>query len=108
MWKIQFSGRYRITPAQYDLTLTGRNYFKMFYSCEARRSFHTAWVMSRCAQAEHIASMNSDTPSDGHSHTVPRRFKSAIEETPAAPAVQSAHPNLTLRTSRRIRQRLSP
>ena len=32
----------RTTPAQYDLTLTGCNYFKMFYACEARRSFHTA------------------------------------------------------------------
>jgi hypothetical protein len=32
---------------QYDLTLTGRNCFKMFYVREARRSFHTAWVMSR-------------------------------------------------------------
>jgi hypothetical protein len=36
----------RTTPAQYDLTLTGRNCFKMFYACEASRSFHTAWTLS--------------------------------------------------------------
>jgi hypothetical protein len=38
--------RRRITPAQCDLTLTGRSCFKMFYACEARRSFHTAWTHS--------------------------------------------------------------
>src|SRR6516225_2441030 len=47
----------RITPAQYDLTLTRRNCFKMFYACEARRSFHTVWVIIRKAQVEHIGSV---------------------------------------------------
>jgi hypothetical protein len=41
-WACRYAGR-RTTPAQYDLTLTGRNCFKTSYACEARRSVHTAW-----------------------------------------------------------------
>jgi len=36
----------RATPAQYDLALTERNCFKMFYAFEACWSFHTAWTLS--------------------------------------------------------------
>jgi hypothetical protein len=44
--KNNFLAGRRTTPAQYDLTLTGRNCFKTFYACEACRSFHTAWTLS--------------------------------------------------------------
>jgi hypothetical protein len=46
----------RITLTEYASTLTRRNCFKMFYACEARRSFHTAWVINRKVQIEHFSS----------------------------------------------------
>jgi hypothetical protein len=77
----------RITPAQYDLTLTGRNCFKMFYAREASRSFHTAWTLTghRIILTVQGSPAALDSPHRRTGRVFLKRFLALIEASRAQP-----------------------